>query len=258
MAKTEKKKSKFRQEIAQLREEMKPMTFKEKLEHIWTYYKEYIGLIALFLFITTGLITSMIRANKEVVVTGIMVNVTVEQEGMNYLSEDYAKAQGIKDTDKVKLEYTSFHDLATNASEENYTAAMMVVAEVSAKKLDYMILDKLAMEFYSGQEVYLDLRDFFSAEELKKLMEEKRLAFCIEEETFKGKTEEELEKLRWECLENDEITGCWPAAVTITELAYVKDNIQTEGDIYFALSGSTTKMDEVRKVWNHIQAWKAK
>ena len=278
MSKTKKpskfKESKFYQEIKQLREEMKPMSFKERVDHIWTYYKEYIGLIALLLFITTGLITSMFRANKEVIITGIMVNVAVDQEGMNYLVEDYASSHGIKDADKVKLEYTTFHDLETNASEENYTAAMLVIAEVSAKKLDYMILDQLGMEFYSGQEVYLDLRDFFSTEELKILMEEKKLSFCIEEETLlemtkeleglpeeekKQRTEEVLDKLRWECLENTEITGCWPAAVKITDLPYVKDNfIIVEGDVFFALSGSTEKLEEVRKVWNHIHGWKAK
>ena len=253
--------SKFGKEVISLRDEMKPMTWKQRVDHIWTYYKEYIGLIALLLFISIGLISSMITGSerRNTVVTGIMVNIVIDQDGMNYLSTDYANHLGVKE-EKISLEYTSFYDLETNPSEENYYASMIVVNEVSAKMLDYMILDKLGMEFYTGQEVYLDLREFFTLEELKAFAAENRLVFCLEEDTAAGLSEEELYALQLQVLEPSgaDITGCWPAAVKISDLAYIKDNVTTDSDIYFALAGSTEKIEEVRSVWNYMNAWKSK
>lgn len=229
------KQSKLGKELISLREEMKPMSWKQRFDHIWTYYKEYIGLIALGLFITIGLISSMISANKNAVVTGIMVNITMDQEAYNYLSTDYADYLGLSDSDEVRLEYTSFYDLEINPSEENYYAAMIVINEVSAKMLDYMILDHLGMEFYAGQEVYMDLTEFFTEEELADFAEKGLLIYCMEEE----------EQVRW------------PAAVKITDMDYVKNNVTNEGDIYFALAGSSDKIEEVRQVWEYMKAWKA-
>ena len=252
--------SNFHKEIVQLRKEMKPMTFKQKVDHIWTYYKEYIGLIALLLFVTTGLITSMFYAQerKESVVTGIMINIIIDQEGKNVLSYDYAQHLGV-DEKKVKLENTDFSDLTTDLSEENYNASMIVINEVSAKMLDYMIMDKLAMEFYTSQEVYMDLREFFTLEELQQFAANDQLVFCLEEDTAAGLSQEQLYELQMRSLtaEGAEIDGCWPAAVKITDMEYVKDQILNQDDIYFALAGSTQKIEEVRGVWEYMKAYKA-
>lgn len=229
-------KSKFHKEIVQLRTEMKPMTWKQRVDHIWTYYKEYIGLVALFLFISIGLITSMVNARKPTVITGMLVNVGMDQVGYNYLSEDYAEYLKLGDNSKIKMEATSFHDLETNASEENYYAAMTVVAEVSAKKLDYMILDEMGMKFYAGQEVYLDLTNIFTEAELKEFAEKDLLIYCMEEEEKKP----------------------WPAAVKISDLPFIQEYVTTEGEVFFAGSGSSAKYEEIRQLWDYMNAWEAK
>lgn len=223
----------FGKELIKLWNDLKPMTWNQRFDHIWTYYKEYIGLIALLIFVCTGLITSTIAAQRESVVTGIMVNVTVSQEGFNYLSTDYAEYLGVGKDKDVKLEYTSFLDLEKSDSEQDYYAAMTVIAEVSAKKLDYMILDQLSMGFYAGQEVYMDLRKVFTEEELAEFAEKELLIYCMEEE------EQEP----------------WPAAIRINDLPYVKEHISSEGSVYFALSGSSEKYEQLRAVWEYIKAW---
>ena len=188
--------------------------------------------------------------------TGIMVNISINQEAVNYLSVDYAALLGVP-ADKVKLESTDFSDLTTDLSEENYNASMIIVNEVSAKILDYMILDKLGMEFYTGQEVYMDLRDFFSLEELQAFLEKDQLIFCLEEAAA-DKSAEELKALQKECLTEagKEIEYCWPAAVKITDMEFVKKNITNEGNIYFALAGSSQKMQQLRDFWEYIKAYK--
>lgn len=262
MSKTQNKKTfketRFYKDWAKLLNDLKPMSWKQRIEHIWEYYKEYMLVIGVFLMVIIGLISSMISAANTPVVTGIIVNVTVDTKGYNYLSTDYAQHIGEKDKDRVRLEYTEFSDLLVDASEENYNAAQMIILETAAKKLDYMILDKLAMEFYTAQEVYLDLREFFTLEELQAFAEQELLVYCLEEQATKLPTEE-LKLLHEYCLseEGADIEYCWPAAVKITELDYVKDNIQTVDDVYFALTASTEKLEEVRGIWEYMNSWKA-
>lgn len=236
------KKNKYKQSLKELivqeKERMKPMTPKKRLEHLWTYYSEYLWVVAVVVILLGAMITSLFNLSKDTLVTGMVVNVSLEQEGMNYLSEDYAEKIGAKKgRELVKLEYTTFETLTDDASsEQNYYAAMTVVAEVSAKKLDYILLDKTGMEFYITQAVYLDLREFFTEEELAQFAEEDRLIYAQEE----GSEDK------------------WVVAVDITETPFVKDNLLTEGPIYFALSGSAPNPDHCRGIWEHILDWPAR
>lgn len=230
------KESNFYKELVKLREEMKPMTFKQKVDHIWTYYKEYFFVSLPILMVIVGLIVSAVGTTKQKVVTGIMVNITIAQEGYNYLSTDYEEYLQLEKGQEVKLEYTSFDDLATSTdTENNYYAAMGVIGEVSAKVLDYMILDGMSMQFYATQEVYGDLRTIFTEEELAYFAENDLLVYCLEE----GQTQE------------------WPAAVKIDQLPFVQEYIGSDDSVFFALAGSSEKPDASRAVWDYINAWEA-
>lgn len=230
------KNSGFVQGFVKLKNDLKPMTFKEKCEHLWEYYKEW--LVVLFIvFMGINLLVTVISAqNKEVMVSGMMINIKIEQEGMNYLTRDYKEYLGGTSKNQVaELTYTSFGDPADPEFGEDSTYASMILpARVSGAMLDYMILDKFAMEYYLLQDVYMDLRGFFTEEELAQLEAEKRLVYA----QYEG------EEIRW------------PIAVKITDLDFVKDNVNSEGDIYFALSGSTPRPEMCRNVWNYLHAWK--
>lgn len=230
-----KNKGNFKKEWNKLKQQLKPMTWKERIDHLWTYYKEYLWIAAVVLILLGAMISSAINLSKNVVVTGMMVNFTIDQKGVNYLSEDYAeKIDADPFWDVVKVEYTVFDPLSDqSASEQNYYAAMTVVAEVSAEKLDYILLDKPGMEFYIAQDVYLDLTEFFTQEELDTFAKEDRLIYAQEE----GSDHK------------------WIVAVDITDTAFVQDNVTSEGPIYFALSGSTKKLDTCRDIWEHIHEW---
>lgn len=215
--------------------ELKPMTWKQRIDHIWTYYKEHMFFAGIILMVIIAMIGSAVNAGKEVLINGIMVNISITQEGYNYLEGDYFEdLNGNKRTQAVRLNYANFSSLedATYA-EENYSAAMKLVGLVSGGHLDYIILDQFGMEFYIAQEVYLDLREFFSQEELDALGD--RVIYAMEE----GATERV------------------PYAVDISELAFVKDTISKEKKTYFALSGNNPKLDMCRDVWDRLHAWKS-
>lgn len=234
-----KKKKKFKESgfylgWKKLLEDIKPMTFPEKVDHIWTYYKEYIGVIGLLLFVTVGLVSSMItNILTETVISGAMVNITCAQEAYDYISTDYEEHLGLTGMRNVRLEYTYFQDMEANNDEKDYYAAMGIVAEVAAKKLDYLIMDKMSMAYYAGQEVYMDLSNVFTKEELDAFAQKDLLIYCMEEE----------EKIPW------------PAALKINDLPYIKENLTSQGDVYLAFAGSSSKLEEIRAFWEYLNAW---
>ena len=137
---------------------MQGMTRKEKLDHLWTYYKEFLWIAGVVLLLLVGFISSGINMLfRENIVTGMMVNISFDQRGYNYLESGYHEKIGAREYwDKVKLEYMAFDPVQELAGDEqSYYASMAVINEVSAKILDYMILDKPAMEYYITQDVYI-------------------------------------------------------------------------------------------------------
>ena len=105
--------------------------------------------------------------------------------------------------------------------------------------LDYMLMDQYTMEYYQGYDVYMDLRDVFSEEELHALLKEDRVAYMNAAE--EGAEPELI-----------------PIAVRITGMPFAKDNINNEGEVFFAVSGSSPRPEMCRNVWDRIMAWETK
>lgn len=229
------KQSKFYLGFQRLRGQLAQMTFKQKCEHLWEYYKEWL-LVAFMVFMAVALVVTVIsERSKEVLVSGMMVNITMDQRGMYYLTRDYAEHLGATSEKQVaEMDYTSFGDpLDQQNGPNSYYASMILPSRVSGAMLDYIILDKFAMEYYLTQDLYMDLRDFFTQEELAQLEAEKRVIYVQKE----GESDRK------------------PIAVTITQLPFIQANVAPTDEIYFALSGSSPRPEMCRNVWNYLHAW---
>ena len=221
--------------FSKMLEIMKPMTFKQKLEHLWIYYKEWLIVIFFGILFISLVSTVLTEQKKEVLVGGMMVNISIEQSAMNYMTTEYAIDLGAKNEHQVAdVDYTSFGDpLDPENGENSYYASMILPSRVSGGMLDYMILDKYAMEYYITYEVYMDLRAFFTEAEIEELNKEGRIIYARQED------EEEA----------------WAVAVDISDLPFVTENIKAEGGVYFALSGSSKRIDMCRNAWDRIHNW---
>lgn len=236
------KNTKFYRGWVKLVNDMKPMTAKQRLGHLWMYYKEHAFCALLVLLFLSLPITAMIYQSKDVLISGMIVNITIDQEGYDYLLEDYHDVLAPGDKSKVvELDYTAFGDmLDAETGEQSYYASMVVSARVEGHMLEYMILDKYALEFYIPQEIYLDLREFFTEDEIASLTAENRLVY-----------------VQPEAEEGEEETEPFPIAVDITNIPFAKDNVNSEGKVYFALSGNYRSLEMCRDVWNRINDWKS-
>ena len=220
----------------ELLEDMKPMSFWQKVDHLWTYYKEYL-LIAAFVAVLLAMgITGFINSSKEVLLRGMMVNISITQDGYNYLTEDYfAKVGGEEGKQLVEMDYTNFSDLADpTSSEDNYYASMKLMARVSGELLDYALIDQMAFEFYLTQGVYGDLRTLFSQEELDAMGD----------------------KVIWSMQEGD--TERTPVAINVMDTDFVRDTVGEDEKVYFIISGRNPNLEACRSIWNHIHAWEKK
>ena len=214
-------------------EDMRPMTFSQKVDHLWTYYKEWLLVAFLLISSVCALITSIQNTSKEVILNGMLVNISITQQGVDYLGIEYMEAVGgDPDKQKVELDYTNFESLAdpTNA-EDNYSKSMLLIARVTGGMLDYAILDKLGLEFYLTQDVFRDLREFFTPEEMAEL----------EPYLIYAQVEGEPDR--------------WPMAVDITHLPFVQDTMEQEEQVFFTLSGNVRSEDACRSIWEYINNW---
>jgi hypothetical protein len=166
----------------------------------------------------------------------MLVNVNMSQSGVYYLSDGYAQVLGAGRMDKVGLVSSSFEDLEKAQDVElSYNAAQRLVAQVSAGMLDYAIMDERTLRYYVEQEVFLDLRHFFTEEEMQKL---------------------EAADMLFYALPQDEEP--WPVAVKITDWAFIQANVSNKGDIYLSISGNEPNEEAVRRLLTYIYNWEGK
>lgn len=218
----------------ELKADLKTMTFPQKLDHLWTYYKYHLLIALVVVIFLSAIVTGMVNASKDVLVSGMLVNVSMDQKGFYYLSEGYAEVLEAKDDQVVELTSTNFEDLETSDDVElNYNAAQVLIARVSGALLDYAIIDQMSFEFYLTQDVYLDLRQLFSQEELQQLADADMLAYAQIAETGER----------------------WPVALKISSWPFIADNVGTKGEIYFVVGGNTPDLDMVRGILAHMRAW---
>ena len=230
----------------ELMEDLKPMTFREKVDHLWTYYKEYLLLVVLVVALGIGITTMVINANKEILVMGVLANSPMSAEGKLYLEDVYAKKVGAAEDQLVQLHTTNFSSLEDPTSaEDNYNAAQLLIARVSAGQMEYAIVDELAMSFYLTQAVFMDLREVFTPEELAQLEAQDMLVFVTE-----GDVDENGDLIPG----TGDIEGRYPVGLKLEKTAFGKEALYGK-TAYFVVGGNNPDKEQVRGIWQHILDW---
>lgn len=219
----------------ELLEDLRPMSFTQKLDHLWTYYKEYLLIVFMVALVVCVTVSGLVNNSKEILFRGMMVNINMSQQGYNYLTQDYLQELGgDEDHHKIQMDYTNFTSLADPTStEDNYTRSLLLLARVSGGMLDCALVDQLAFEFYLTQEVYGDLGTMFTQQELEAMGD--RVIYAMQADD----------------------TVRWPVAIDVTELKFFKDTAPDNEKIYLILSGNQPNLEACRDFWNYLHAWNA-
>lgn len=231
----------------ELMADLKPMSFREKLDHLWSYYKEYLFMALLVGIVIAFALSTLFNSNKKMLLSGMMINISMSQRGYNYLTQDYHTYLGATPVwEVVQLDTTNFSSLADPTSmEDNYNKSLLLTARVGGQMLDYALLDTMALEFYGTQEVFLDLREFFTPEEIEAMGDR---AIWMQPEPEDGMEAEDYDE--------GELDP-WMIAVDVSDLPFFLDNCGEGEKVYFAMSGNNPNKEAVRAFLEYVMDWKS-
>lgn len=224
---------KLYQGFVKLKETIKPMTFREKIQHIWFSYKAEMYIAALLIFVVVFVFSCIITANTELMIAGDLMNLSISDEGLEYLTDDYLERMGgEKFLKKFQIVETYYN--TGDSSEEieyNYQSSTQIVARVAAGMLDFQIINKPAMELFLGEDFYLDLRQFLTEEELAQ---------------WEGKI------IYIEYMDSDERI---PVALDISGTDFAKDCMPHYGPYFFAVIKTSPRLEQVRDFFDYLLDW---
>lgn len=214
-----------------LKSELKDMTFKEKLEHLWEYYKWILGIFLGFVFVVCVVIASIISLNTQTRLAGVLINVDITPDGYVYLQNGYfERIGGQEGKEIVDLRSMQFQDPYTTVDQ---TFALdvqeTVLALISARELDYLMFDDIALPFFLDPESILDLRELFTQQELD-AMGTAVIKLQIPE------TGEEI-----------------PMAIDVSDTAVFREYMASDKPVYLAFSIVSPRMDACLDFWKFIK-----
>lgn len=139
-------------------EKLAPMTWKQRWEYIWEYYKLALIAAAVLIVFTVSMVRSSLYQQKKLLISGIFINTTTTEEGYTFVKEDYWAHCGADS--ETRSELIEVRNIAYNAEQPtamDANAVMTVDAMIAVGDLDYIICDRTAAEFYGRQEYCHDL-----------------------------------------------------------------------------------------------------
>lgn len=221
----------YTQRSGSLRENMQNMTRLEQVGYIWDLYKLPILIGAVLLVMLVAFLVTLANPDPETLFMGASVNLTVSDEGKTYLTEDIFEMMDGTDPEKqrVDLVYRYLPDAEKDPRLAD-TERMAMIAMVSTKLLDYMLLDEEALKQYRDSGMIGPVDKVLTAEQLL---------------AFSGKL------LPVTAEDGSEYLG----VVDITDTAFARDCITGSGKVYIAFPGNTVRADRLDTFLDWLLAW---
>lgn len=150
-------------EIHEQHLKVKDMTFREKWNYFWEYYKYHTLAVILIIFFVVTLGHDILSA-KDYGFYGVMLNSTMLSG--NKMGAAFAEYAGIDTT-----QYDCFIDAEstlsyTGMSEYDMATTQRLAALVQTGDLDAVVFDSIIFNNYANNEMFLDLRTVLTKEEL--------------------------------------------------------------------------------------------
>ncbi len=229
-----KKKNSFQR----FREKLAPMDWPQRLDYLWSYHKETIVISATMLVIVIYLLASLIANQKQMLMGGLLANVRLSEEGKAYLSQDYLEHLGGNPArERVNLSAVELGDLRNEATmDQTYYGLTKTLAMLTEAEIDYLVMDKTALELYMAQGVFLDLREALPAE-LVESMSDRLIRLKPVDENGKPMGEE------------------YPVAVDISGLPFIKNCTDGQSPVYFGVAANSPNLESVQAFWDYLSAW---
>ena len=217
-----------------LKSDMANMTWKERFVHLWTYYKVWLLVGLLVVMGLSLVITAVVNKNTTTLASGMLVNVELSEEGSYYLKDALFEELKQGGWEKVQLNQATMGDLGkAEFAETNYYTIISLTGLAVEGELDYVIMNKRGMEGLVPQEIFLDLREVLTEQELE----------ALGTKVLHARPAEGVENI--------------PTVVDITDLPFIQQNVKLEEDdvIYFGFAKKSDRPENYRLIWDRINNW---
>ena len=215
-----------------LKNDMKDMSFREKLAHLWDYYK-WVAITAVVIIIAAvSVVVSVAQNSKELVFGGAAVNLTISEEGNAYLKEGWFEAMGCNPkTQKIELDmlFVANLDMPNTDVQASLGGITKITTMISGSQIDYVMADAYSIHYLCSGGSFSALDKVLPAELLAK---------------FEGKLVE-LEDNGEKCL----------IAIDISDLPFVKKHIISNDKTYIAFPGNTPRTQETVAFVEYLMNW---
>ena len=219
------------EQIKKLKGELAAMSWKQRIDHLWTYYKWVLGVLIGIIMIISIVITAISAKQIDVLFGGMTANLDLSDDAQIYLSEGLEELLVTKDKQKVQLDMTGFGDLLDpEMAEYNYNSALQVIALVSARELDYVMMDQPALSFFVTQDIFADLNEVLTPQQLEKF--EGRIVYA---EPPEGER--------------------YPIALDLRDTAFAADSQLEEA--YIGFPGNTERAYTASQFLDYLLSWGA-
>lgn len=212
-------------------ENMKNMTWRQRIAYLWEYYKWLLIGGVVVLWILGMLIGELADPDPKYAFMGAQINVRITDEGRQYLTEDLFPVMGVTDPEEQTVELL---DRQLPAMEDNpqyaQTEVMAMVAMVSAQMLDYALMDEIAYNQYRSNGMFNNLETLLTQQQLSQ---------------FDG-------KLLTTSTDED---GEYFAIIDITDTAFARDCLSGSQRYYLAFPGNTGREEKLPVFVDWILAW---
>ena len=222
---------KIKQGLIKCYNTLKPMTWAQRVDHIWTYYKYHMLFGGVIFLVALAFLSTFFINNGDVIFSGVFINTDITAEAQTYLTDDLLKTMdGDPKKQVVDVSYSLFEDMGSvRELELNYNRAVAVIAQVEAKSLDYMVMDLTALDYYATQNVFGDLRQLLPPE----VLDQFTLIYAREESS------------------TEEI----PVALEITHTNFVIECTNATSRIFLAFPGNTGRAFTPADFLKYLTNW---
>ena len=142
----------------------KTLSFRGKCRYLWDYYKLPAAIILILLYIAGHRIYRTVT-QRDVLLYGALINVSVSSDLETQLSEGFLQASGA-DLSRETMQLSTGWYLTDHPDSETLTYSqatqMKILASINDAKLDFILMDKEAFDAFAQNGYLMDMDSLFS------------------------------------------------------------------------------------------------
>ena len=153
-------------------EKLRPMTLKQKISYLTTYYTRWFILTLIIVLFVGFFADALIQSRKEIVLQGYFTNDDLNYFPASKMEKEYAATLDLRSGQRIVFDDTLYIDLDGSADE--YTAASngKVIATMAVNQLDFMVTTGPVLEHFRGELPMKDLETFLPPDILEAVQDD--------------------------------------------------------------------------------------